>query len=83
MINRYNRSFACKCPTTGQPIIYHIAIATSGRMLYVEHINTAIALLESAYHEQIADILHAKLGGQQTLTATHEGVLITTQRGEL
>lgn len=79
MINRYNRSFACKCPTTGQPIIYHIA--TSGKMIYVEHINTA--LLESAYHEQIADILHAKLGGQQTLTATHEGVLITTQRGEL
>lgn len=52
-------------------------------MIYVEHINTAIALLESAYHEQIADILHAKLGGQQTLTATHDGVLITTQRGEL
>ena len=38
---------------------------------------------QSNFHESIADRIYELLGGKQTITAVHQGVKITTVRGEL
>jgi ribosomal protein L20A (L18A) len=49
-------------------------------MIMVEDIKKHTEYTEAAYHEDIADLLYAELGGRQTLTATHHGVEIVTVR---
>lgn len=79
-MNTYTKTFIATCPVDGENIIYALAIQ-SKKMIHVEHINTACALQKSGFHEDIADALHAVLGGEQTIEATHAGVRITTVRG--
>jgi hypothetical protein len=79
-VNRYSRIFVATCPNNGEQIIYTLIIETVGRMLQVEHIVTATALIKQGYHEQIADELHRRFGGRQVLRAHHHGVDIETVR---
>lgn len=79
-MNRYSRIFVAACPNNGEQIIYTLIIETVGRMLQVEHIVTATALIKQGYHEQIADELHRRFGGRQILRAHHHGVDIETIR---
>ena len=79
-MNIYNRQFVADCPNNGQPIIYNLRIETVDRMIPVEHIVTATALIKRGYHEQIADELHRRFGGRQALRAHHHGVDIETIR---
>jgi hypothetical protein len=79
-VNRYSRIFVATCPNNGEQIIYTLIIETVGRMLQVEHIVTATALIKQGFHEQIADELHRRFGGRQVLRAHHHGVDIETIR---
>lgn len=79
-MNIYTRQFVANCPNNGQPIIYNLRIETAGRMIQVEHIVTATALIARGYHEEIADELHKRFGGRQALRAHHHGVDIETIR---
>lgn len=81
-MNRYSRIFVAACPNNGESIIYSLTIETKERMIQVEHIVTATALIKQGFHEQIADELHRRFGGRQTLQAHHHGVDIETVRGE-
>lgn len=49
----------------------------------VEHIKTSCLMIKEKHHEDIADILKLQFIGKHTITATHQGVLITTVRGEI
>lgn len=79
-MNIYTRQFVANCPNNGQPIIYNLRIETAGRMIQVEHIVTATSLIARGYHEDIADELHQRFGGRQSLRARHHGVDIETIR---
>lgn len=79
-MNIYRHNFVCACPNNGFAIVYSLQIETD-RVIYVEHIVTAAALHKQAYHEAIADDMHARFGGRQTLKAHHHGVDIETRRG--
>lgn len=78
-MNIYTYTFAAHCPNNGESIIYTLEIR-SQTIIHVEHIKTACALHDTAYHEDIADDLAARFGGDQTLTANHHGVNIRTER---
>lgn len=80
-MNIYTRKFVASCPNNGEPIIYTLRIETN-RMIQVEHIVTATALIKEGFHEQIADQLFNRFGGRQMLEAHHHGVDIETVRGE-
>lgn len=82
-MNRYLRIFVVACPNNAEPIIYNLTIETQDRMIQVEHIVTATALIKQGYHEQIADELYRRFGGRQVLRAHHHGVDIETIRGEV
>lgn len=79
-MNIYRKTFVAVCPNDGEAIIYDLKIETE-RRIYVEHINTATALIKAGFHEAIADELHQQFGGLQTIQATHQGVDLTTIRG--
>ncbi|MDN4061160.1 hypothetical protein QPK31_23350 [Massilia sp. YIM B02769] len=79
-MNIYTRQFVAACPNNSQPIIYTLRIEVADRMIQVEHIVTATALIKQGYHEQIADELHRRFGGRQVLRAHHHGVDIETIR---
>lgn len=79
-MNIYRHMFVSFCPNNDKPIIYALEIV-SEKAIYVEHIVTAATLHKRAFHEAIADDLHARFGGQQTLKAHHHGVDIETRRG--
>jgi SRSO17 transposase len=78
-MNIYRHQFVSHCPNNDKPIIYALSIETDG-VIQVEHIVTAAALHKRAYHEAIADDLHARFGGKQVMTAHHHGVDIETVR---
>lgn len=78
-MNIYRHSFTAVCPADGESIIYRLEIKSS-IMIHVEHIKTATALIKKGWHEQIADDLAKRLGGDQTIIATHQGVEIETVR---
>ncbi|MEK6294416.1 MAG: hypothetical protein V4793_24120 [Paraburkholderia tropica] len=80
MSNIYRHQFVSRCPNNQQPIIYALEIETDQKVM-VEHIVTAARINECAFHEAIADDLHARFGGRQTLKAHHHGVDIETRRG--
>jgi hypothetical protein len=80
-MNVYSRQFVAACPNNSEPIIYSLRIETDDRMIPVEHIVTATALIKQGFHEQIADELHRRFGGRQVLCAHHHGVDIETTRG--
>ena len=79
--NTYRHQFVATCPVNGQPIVYTLAIETTGRVVAVEQIVAATAAVPAAFHEVIADDLYRQFGGRQTLRAHHHGVDIVTIRG--
>lgn len=81
-MNTYRARFWAKCPANGQAIDYSITIKT-GQMIRVEQILDELSKVTEGFHEQIADALHAKLGGEQLITAHHHGVDIETRRPTL
>lgn len=81
-MNIYRYQFVTTCPVNGEQIIYKLEIQVGSKIL-VEHIKTACALHKSGYHEDIADDLHQRFGGLQTITANHHGVDIESKRGGL
>lgn len=78
-MNSYLTEFFAQCPNNGQRIKYSLRI-DSMEMIAVEQITAAVENVADAYHEEIADSLHAQFGGRQTLTADHHGVTIQTTR---
>lgn len=77
--NIYRHTFVAECPADGDQIVYSLEIRSQS-MIRVERIRTATALIKRGYHEAIADQLHGQLGGEQRITATHQGVEIETLR---
>lgn len=78
-MNIYRHTFAAVCPADSETIIYRLEIRTT-KMIHVEHIKTATALIKKGWHEQIADRLSESLGGDQVITAVHQGVDLETVR---
>ena len=78
-MNIYRHTFVAECPGNSQPIVYTLTIEAS-RMIKVEHIVTACALIKRGYQEEIADQLHKQFGERQSITAHHHGVDIKTVR---
>lgn len=78
-LNIYRHTFAAVCPADSETIIYRLEIRSLA-MIHVEHIKTATALIKKGWHEQIADRLSESLGGDQVITAVHQGVEIETVR---
>lgn len=78
-VNIYQHTFVATCPSDGESIIYRLEIKAP-KVIMVEHIRTATALIKKGYHEQIADQLHDRFGGEQLIVATHQGVEIQTLR---
>jgi hypothetical protein len=79
-MNIYTATFCARCPVNGAAIWYTLRIETSGRLL-VETLQSQLEHVAPAFHEDIADAMLEKFGGQQTMTATHHGVQIETRRG--
>lgn len=80
-VNIYRHIFVASCPSDGESIIYRLEIKSS-KAIMVEHIRTATALIKAGYHEQIADELYERFGGEQRIVATHQGVEIETLRSD-
>lgn len=78
-MNIYKASFYATCPSDNDIINYQLEICTDS-IIWVEHIKTALSLIKSGYHETIADELHKRFRGYQTIVAIHQGVEITTIR---
>ncbi|WP_085599693.1 MULTISPECIES: hypothetical protein [unclassified Pseudomonas] len=78
-MNIYRHSFVATCPADGDAIVYSLEIRSLS-MIRVEHIKTATRLIRSGYQETIADELFERFGGEQIITATHQGVEIETVR---
>lgn len=78
-MNTYSLIKSFKCPSNGLPIVYNIEI-THAAMITVESILDYLSEFETAYHENLADELFLKFGGEQVITANHHGVSIKTVR---
>jgi hypothetical protein len=81
-MNTYKYTFPVICPEDGELIVYDLTIETVKKIM-VEHIRTSCLMIKEKHHEDIADILKLQFAGKHTITATHQGVLITTVRGEI
>lgn len=81
-MNIYNYSFPVTCPNDGELIIYDLTIESKKKIM-VEHIVSSCKMIKNKHHEDIADILSSQFDGKHTMTATHQGVLITTNRSNL
>ena len=83
-MNAYSTKFFCRCPNNDARIEYALRIETS-EAIAVEQIIDGIELDadEPCFHEELADLLLARFGGTQTLTADHHGVTIETTRAAL
>lgn len=66
-------------PAADETILYRLVVR-SRSMIHVEHIKAATARIKNGWHEQIADHLTESLGGDQKITAVHQGVEIETVR---
>ncbi|OAS28010.1 hypothetical protein AYO08_00995 [Pseudomonas putida] len=77
--NTYRHTFTATCPGDGEVIVYKLEIR-SQTMIRVEHIKTATALIKQGWHEQIADNLAERFGGDQVIKAVHQGIEIETVR---
>ena len=77
-MNKYKYSFESVCPVDNERIKYTLKIEST-EIIFAEDIAKQCESQKSAFHEVIADNL-IKLGGKQTIKATHSGVKITTKR---
>jgi hypothetical protein len=78
-MNKYKTKFTSVCPVNHKKITYELEIRHTDKIL-VEDILETISKLLIGYHENIADELFKKFGGEQTLIANHHGVFIETER---
>lgn len=78
-MNTYRIEFHARCPVNNARIRYSLRIVAE-EMIRVESLNDFVEGISSGFHEDIADALHSKFGGRQTLVAEHHGVLIETER---
>ncbi len=78
-MNTYRAEFHARCPNNGARIHYRWALTTSS-VVRVEAINDALDARREGFHEDIADALSRRFGGEQTLVAEHHGVTIETKR---
>ncbi|PYC35121.1 hypothetical protein DMX05_21610 [Pseudomonas soli] len=77
--NTYRHTFTATCTGDGEVIVYSLEIR-SLQMIRVEQIKTATSLIKQCWHEQIADQLAERFGGDQVIKAVHQGVEIETVR---
>jgi hypothetical protein len=78
-VNTYTIDFFGTCPKNGLRVAYKLKIST-GEVIPVEDILAAADLSDDKFHEDIADEMLTRFGGQQTLVADHHGVRIETIR---
>jgi hypothetical protein len=78
-MNKYTTKFNSICPVNNKQITYQLEIKHTEKIL-VEEILEAVSKFLIGYHENIADELFKKFGGEQTLIANHHGVVIQTER---
>jgi len=78
-MNIYKTEFFCVCPINQTRVKYYLEITTK-EIISVEDILDQLKSYDSGFHELIAEDLHEKFGGQQTLIADHHGVNIRTER---
>jgi len=81
-VNVYSQKFTARCPVDGSIVDYSWTLHTCNTYMAEELRRIADGFAEGL-HERIADALHGRFGGQQTLEATHAGdVHIKTLRPE-
>lgn len=80
VLNRYKTEFFCECPINNIRIHYFVEIETEEIIAVEELIDYINEHYKSGWHEHIADDLHTKFGGTQTMRADHHSVTITTHR---
>jgi hypothetical protein len=78
-LNSYRYRFHACCPVNGQEIEYDLVIV-SQKMIRVEDIIALADQHRVGFHEQIADAFFDAFGGNQTMSAHHHGVDITSTR---
>lgn len=78
-VNTYRTEFFCQCPVNQTRVKYSLTIRTRN-MVPVEEILAVVESHAEGYHEDIADELLNRFGGEQTLIADHHGVTIETER---
>ncbi len=81
-MNTYKTKFFAKCPANGIRVEFHLSINT-GSVIPVEDIVAEVESIKAGFHEEIADRLHSRFGGSQTMVADHHGVQIETIRPHL
>jgi len=79
-LNKYTTQFFAFCPVNGVRILYTLCIEIQ-QTIMAEELIDAVTLLDKGFHEEFADQLHREFGGKQTLSASHHGVDIVTERG--
>jgi hypothetical protein len=77
-MNIYRQKFTAVCPNNERVVDYLLTIR-SRKVIMVEEIQTAVCDLRG-YHEEFADKLFARFGGQQVISAHHHGTDIETER---
>lgn len=78
-MNIYTQRFTALCANNERSVEYTLTIK-SRTTIMVEEIQAETAKLTRGYHENFAEHLFARFGGQQTLSAHHHGTDITTIR---
>lgn len=79
-MNIYKTTFSVECPNKPDEWIEYALEIESEDIIMVEHINDRTDVVGAMFHENLADLLYAQIGGNQTMTATHQGVEIKTIR---
>jgi len=79
-MNTYKTKFFSVCPVNKARIEYHLTIVTGEVIGEEELLEVLGTIYAEGFHEPMADDLHKRFGGIQTLTAHHHGVEITTVR---
>jgi hypothetical protein len=77
--NEYTHRFVVRCPNNQDRIHYALTVRTLETIMVEDLV--AACTSDPAYHEDLADRLHARFGGSQELRAFHHGVAIRTVRG--
>jgi hypothetical protein len=78
-MNTYKTTFIKNCPTNNLPISYTLEIKNY-KTIIVEELLSFLEQQQNCYHEDLADKLIRKFGGNQKMIAFHHGVEITTER---
>lgn len=80
-MNVYQYQFPVVCPNDGEKIVFDLTIETE-RTIFVEHIKEFLEPRKVAFQEELAEELYSEFAGRQRIKASHQGILITTIRGE-